>query len=64
MSKRVIHSTLGIYRFSNNTKGEVGMLIEKNGVKLGVLPLFEYDENLDGDYLIELAFDFERKISN
>jgi len=60
MSKRVIQSGLDTYRFSNSINGDVGMLIEKNGKELGVYPHFEYGENLDGDYLIELALGFEQ----
>ncbi len=60
MSKRVIQSGLDIYKFSDSINGDVGMLIEKNGKELGVYPHFEYGENLDGDYLIELALEFEQ----
>jgi len=60
MSKRVICSGLDTYKFSNSINGDVGMLIEKNGKELGVYPHFEYGENLDGDYLIELALEFEQ----
>ena len=60
MSERVIQSGLDIYKFSNSTSGEVGMLIEKNGKELGVYPNFEYGENLEGDYLIELALEFQQ----
>jgi hypothetical protein len=35
------------------------MLIEKNGEELGVYPHFEYGDSLDGDYLMELALEFE-----
>ena len=59
MSKRVIQSGLDIYKFSNSISGDVGMLIEKNGKELGVYPHFEYGDSLDGDYLIELALEFE-----
>ena len=58
MGKRIIHSGIDTYEFSNNTSGDVGMLIEKNGEELGVYPNFEYGDNLDGDYLIELALGF------
>ena len=60
MSKRVIQSGLDIYKFSNSTSEEVGMLIEMNGKELGVYPNFEYGENLEGAYLIELAFEFQQ----
>jgi len=60
MSKRVIQSGLDTYEFSNSINGDVGMLIEKNGKELGVYPHFEYGENLDEDYLIELALEFEQ----
>jgi hypothetical protein len=60
MSKRVINIGLDTYKFSNSISGEVGMLIEKNGKELGVYPHFEYGENLEGDYLIELALEFEQ----
>jgi hypothetical protein len=58
MSKRIIKSANDIYMFSNSTNGDIGMLIEKNGEELGVYPHFEYGDNLDGDYLIELALEF------
>jgi|TARA_R110002012_G_scaffold314498_1_gene527315 hypothetical protein len=60
MSKRVIQSGLDIYKFSNSISGDVGMLIEKNGEELGVYPHFEYGDSLDGDYLMELALEFEQ----
>jgi hypothetical protein len=60
MSKRVIQSGTDIYKFSNSTDGDVGMLIEKNNEELGIYPHFEYGDNLDGDYLIELALEFEQ----
>ena len=60
MCKRVIQSGLDTYKFSNSISGDVGMLIEKNGEELGVYPHFEYGENLDGDYLMELALEFEQ----
>ena len=60
MSKRIIQSGLDIYQFSNSINGDVGMLIEKNGKELGVYTHFEYGENLDGDYLMELALEFEQ----
>ena len=59
MRKRIIHSGIDKYEFSNSTSGEVGMLIEKNGEELGVYPHFEYGDSLDGDYLMELALEFE-----
>ena len=60
MGKRIIHSGIDKYEFSNSTSGEVGMLIEKNGEELGVYPHFEYGDSLDGDYLMELALEFEQ----
>jgi len=54
--KRVIFSGLYKYEFSNV---EDGMLIKKDGIELGVYPSFELGENLEGDYLIELANEFE-----
>ena len=60
MCKRVIQSGLDTYKFSNSISGDVGMLIEKNGEELGVYPHFEYGENLDGDYLMESALEFEQ----
>ena len=60
MEKRIIHSGIDKYEFSNSISGDVGMLIEKNGEELGVYPHFEYGENLDGDYLMELALEFEQ----
>jgi hypothetical protein len=59
MEKRIIHSGIDTYKFSNSTSGDVGMLIEKNGEELGVYPHFEYGDSLDGDYLMELALEFE-----
>ena len=58
MGKRIIHSGIDTYKFSNSISGDVGMLIEKNGEELGVYPHFEYGDSLDGDYLIELALEF------
>ena len=55
-SKRVIQSNADIYKFSNV---EEGMLIEKNNIEVGVYPNFEVGDNLEGDYLIELAQEFE-----
>jgi len=57
--KRIIFSGLDKYIFSNI---EDGMLIEKNGQEVGVYPGFEVGENLEGDYLIELAEEFEEDL--
>ena len=61
MATRVVKKELDEYQFSNSTNGEVGMLIIKNGEELGVYPHFEYGDNLDDNYLIELASEFEEE---
>lgn len=57
-AKEVLHGD-DTYKFSNSITDEVGMLIEKNGEVLGVYSNFEYGDNLDGNYLIELALEFD-----
>jgi len=54
--KRVIFSASDKYEFSNVDNG---MLIVKNGEELGVYTGFELGENIEGDYLIELALEFQ-----
>lgn len=57
--KRVLKSGLSIWKFSNTPNG---MLIEKNGNDLGVHPNFIVTEDLDGDYLMEVAMNFEDEL--
>ena len=55
--KRVVLHGKDKYSFSNV---EGGMLIEKNDEELAIYPGFEYGDNLDDDYLIELAEEYEQ----
>lgn len=61
MKKRNVAFNKAItYSFYNSTDPDnEGMVIEKNGVELGVYSNFEYGDTLDDNYLIELALEFE-----
>ncbi len=55
--KRIIHSSNNIYTFENVVDG---MLICKDNKELGVYTGFVLGDNLEGDYLIELALEFQQ----
>jgi hypothetical protein len=62
MNKRIVFIGKDVYEFSKNSNSsETGMLIEKNNEFLGIYPNFEYGDNLDDNYLIELALEFENE---
>jgi hypothetical protein len=66
MKKRnVAFNKVITYTFYNNTDpNNEGMVIEKNGVELGVYSNFEYDDTLDDSYLMELALEFEEILAD
>jgi len=53
---RKVVSDSNNYEFTNI---EDGMLIEKNNTEVGVYPGFVCGDNLDDNYLVELAQEFE-----
>jgi len=62
--KRIVFREKDVYEFSNSDSLESGMLIKKNNEFIGIYPNFELGDNLDDNYLIELALELEEQLTN
>jgi hypothetical protein len=62
--KRIVFREKDVYEFSNSDSNEYGMLIKKNNEFIGIYPNFELGDNLDDNYLIELALELEEQLTN